>query len=113
MTSLPLAGGLRRGAILAVLACALIGPAEASADEGAPQIVGGSEADISAYPWQVALEFNDAYYQGTARERFACGGTLIAIDQLGQGDPSPAHFRWKVRGKRHHGHGHHRQRVRR
>ena len=78
MTSLPLAGGLRRGAILAVLACALIGPAEASADEGAPQIVGGSEADISEYPWQVALEFNDAYYQGTARERFACGGTLIA-----------------------------------
>jgi hypothetical protein len=31
-----------------------------------------------------------------------------AIDQLGQGDPSPAHFRWKVRGKRHRHHGNHR-----
>jgi hypothetical protein len=78
MTSLPLAGGLRRGAILAVVACTLTGPAAASAHEGAPQIVGGSEADISEYPWQVVLEFNDAYYQGTTRERFACGGTLIA-----------------------------------
>ncbi len=81
MAGVPLAGGLRRGVILAAIACSLAGTAQASAagapQVGAPQIVGGSEVDISQYPWQVALEFNDAYWQGTARERFACGGVLV------------------------------------
>lgn len=81
MAGLPLAGGLRRGVILAVVAWALAGTAQAGAEppgQGSPQIVGGTEADISQYPWQVALELNDEYWQGTARERFACGGVLVA-----------------------------------
>ncbi len=77
MAGLPLAGGLRRGVALVAIACSLAGAAQASAAKE-PRIVGGVEADISLYPWQVALELNDAYWQGTARERFACGGVLVA-----------------------------------
>ena len=79
MAGLPLAGGLRRGVILAVIACALTAPPPRRRRTRARhRSSAGSEADISQYPWQVALEFNDAYCQGTARERFACGGMLIA-----------------------------------
>lgn len=79
MAGLPSAGGMRKGiALLALLLAFVAVDGAAAADRTAPRIVGGSEADITQFPWQVAIEFNDAFYQGTARERFACGGVLIA-----------------------------------
>ncbi len=64
-------------AIAALAICAAAAPAHAS--EAPPgRIIGGTPVGVDAFPWQVGVAFNDAYWAGTEAQRFACGGTLVA-----------------------------------
>jgi hypothetical protein len=42
------------------------------------RIVGGFPTTIAEYPWQVAIAYNDAFFEGDGFQRQFCGGTLVA-----------------------------------
>ena len=63
--------------VLGLMALALA-PSPARAAEPEHRIIGGGAIPVEQAPWQVALAFNRNLYQGGSKERFACGGALIA-----------------------------------
>ena len=63
--------------VLGLMALALA-PSPARAAEPEQRIIGGGPIPVEQAPWQVALAFNRNLYQGGSKERFACGGSLIA-----------------------------------
>ena len=67
-----------RGQLVAWIAmvAALAAPTGASA-QVEPRVVGGGNATIEQYPWQVALVFDSKKVLGNAYQRQFCGGSLI------------------------------------
>ena len=61
-----------------LLSLVAAGAARAEAARPADRIIGGTPIAIEQAPWQVAIAFNRNRYQGGSKERFACGGSLIA-----------------------------------
>jgi Ca2+-binding RTX toxin-like protein len=47
-------------------------------DELQPRIVGGNTTTVAAWPWQVAVTLNPAFYPGNGFDRQFCGGSLVA-----------------------------------
>jgi secreted trypsin-like serine protease len=63
-----------------LLTASLLVPAAAHAQTGGtvqPKVVGGSQVDISQYPWQAALVDSPQKVSGTAHDRQFCGGSLL------------------------------------
>jgi trypsin len=63
--------------LIATAAIAVFGPANASAQQKGPRIVGGSPTTIAAWPWQTAVTLNDNFFAGDGFQRLLCGGSLI------------------------------------
>jgi len=71
-------GAMGRGPRIALIAVLVAVAASASASARIePKVVGGHQATIDRYPWQVALVFDPAKVAGNPRQRQFCGGTLL------------------------------------